>query len=91
MSQELRDQVVHITHVNVYAIKFFHNRSEEFLSRIIYELKPISLGVNEVLYEQGDELDQIYFISHGKVKLYIDMLKYVQDNRLKDKLIDFEK
>lgn len=35
-------------------------------------------------------MDTIYFISTGKVKLYVDLLHYVDDKELREKVLKFE-
>jgi hypothetical protein len=40
------------------------------------------LGINELLYQQGDACNDIYFIQEGRVKLYIDVVDYIYDERM---------
>ena len=48
---KLRDQIVSKTHGEVIKkFKFFQNRSSEFKSAIVHELKPTNLGHHELLY-----------------------------------------
>lgn len=42
----------------------------------------------EIIYEQDETLDKIYFICRGQVKLYIDMLNYIYDRNLALKVIE---
>lgn len=37
------------------------------------ELKPLKLLVSDILYQQKDHAEEIYFIKIGKVKLHIDI------------------
>ena len=54
----------------------------EFNTAIVHELKPINLGKNELLYQQNDAANEIYFIQTGKVKLYVDLNDYVLDEHI---------
>ena len=41
------------------------------------------MGPNEIIYQQGSESMKIYFIQHGRVKLFIDVNNHVyQSNHL---------
>jgi len=63
---QLRDLVVAKTHGTVFKkIKFFRDKlrdQPEFNTAIVHELKPINLGKNELLYQQNDAANEIYFI-----------------------------
>ena len=79
----LRDQVINRTHGEVFRkIRFFRGRSIEFNTAVVHELKPINLGANELLYQQGDQAVEIYFIHSGKVKLFVDLNDFVRDENL---------
>jgi hypothetical protein len=79
----LRDQVIAKTHGEVFKkIKFFWGRSKEFNNAIVHELKPINLGATELLYQQGDPPEGIYFIHAGKIKLWVDTNDFVKDEEL---------
>ena len=78
----LREQVIAKTHGDVLQkIKFFQNKSQEFQNAIVHELKPINLGKGELLYQQGDTCSDLYFIHTGTVKLYIEVIDYISDDR----------
>jgi hypothetical protein len=48
----LREQVLAKTHGEVFKkIKFFRNRSKEFSSSVVHGLKPLNLGINELIYQ----------------------------------------
>lgn len=83
LPKDLREKVVARTHGDVLSkIKFFVNKHHDFQTSIVYDLKPISLGKNELLYQQGDACDNIYFIHTGRVKLFIDVVDYIYDERM---------
>lgn len=71
-------------------INFFVNKHHDFQTSIVYDLKPISLGKNELLYQQGDACDNIYFIHTGRVKLYIDVVDYIYDERMLSAIREME-
>lgn len=79
----LREQVINKTHGEVFKkIKFFRGRSTEFNTAVVHELKPINVGANELLYQQGDQATEIYFIHSGRVKLFVDLNDFVRDENL---------
>lgn len=45
----------------------------------------------EILYQQGDDCAGIYFIHAGKVKLYIDAVDFIHDEKILFKVQEFEK
>ncbi len=57
----------------------------------MHELKPINLGKNELLYQQNDAANEIYFIQSGKVKLFVDLNDYVTDDHLIQHIQNAEK
>ena len=63
-------------------IRFFVGKNHEFQASVVHELKPITLGKNELLYQQGDACNDIYFIREGRVKLFIDVIDYIFDEKV---------
>ena len=60
---KLRHLVVGKTHGPIIEkINFFENRSKDFISSIIYELKHMNMADKEILYQQNDIANQIFFI-----------------------------
>ena len=51
----------------------------------------MSFSKSEVVFEHDDNADSVYFISNGVVILYVDMLSYVDDPRLKFRVQMFER
>jgi len=43
------------------------------------ELKPLKLLQYDILYQQKDHAEEVYFIKSGKVKLHIDINDWIQD------------
>ena len=73
-------------------IRFFGaDKSTEFKSAIVHELKPINLGANELLYQTGDDATEIYFIHQGRVKLYVDLNDFINDENLLKSIQEMEK
>ena len=85
LPDELREEIVQKTHGQIIAgLNFFKDKSAEFNYSIIYELKPMNIEKNEVLYSQYDVPENIYFIISGKFKLYVDLIDYLKsDEELK--------
>lgn len=79
----LRQEIVAITHRQVYSkISFFidcSKTSPQLGVQIIHQLRPLSLAPNEMLYQEGDEAKDIYFIQQGRVKLYADMNNHIHE------------
>ena len=76
----LRDAVVKKTHGEVFKkIKYFQNSTKEFNAAIVHELKPVSLVEQELLYQQGDPCNEIYFIHTGKIRLVVDLNDFVRE------------
>jgi CRP-like cAMP-binding protein len=77
---KLREALVHKTHGGVIqSIKFFQDKNNDFNSAIVFELQPINCEYNELLYMQGDQPTQIFFISEGSFRLYADLKDYIND------------
>jgi len=51
------------------------------------ELKPVNLGKNELLYQQGETAEELYFIHSGKIKLWIDANYFINDEELLGKFL----
>ena len=52
------------------------------------ELKPVNLGKNELLYQQGEPAEGLYFIHSGKVKLWIDANDFINDEELLKEILE---
>lgn len=71
---DLKLKIVKKTHQAVFQnIKFFKNRSSEFTSLVVTELKPLNLMDGELIFSQGDDASDMYFINSGKVRLLCDL------------------
>ena len=60
-------------------IPFFENRSPEFISTIIPHLRYTFFEKDDYVYQEGDDPDEIYFISRGRVNFVVCL----QDIRFK--------
>ena len=49
---------------------------------ILHELKPITFGENDLIYQQGEVPTDIYFIQSGQVTLYSDLNDQITDQEL---------
>lgn len=82
----LRDKVTAITHGRIYTdIKFFRrmaSKNPRFNAAFVHELKPVTLGAYELLYQEGDQALEIFFILSGKVRLYSDLNAFIEDEEL---------
>ena len=53
-------------------IKFFETKDPDFLWALLPKLKPLKVYEEDVLYNQGDTAEEVFFILKGRVKLYCD-------------------
>ena len=40
---------------------------------LIPKLQPLNLYENDILFSQGDQAEEMFFVLHGKVVLYTDV------------------
>ena len=74
LPSNLRAEVVTQTHGEIInKIKFFENKDPDFLWSILPLLKQMKVYPQECLYNQADHADEIFFIVHGRVKIYYDL------------------
>lgn len=74
----LRTDVVKQTHGQIIkGIRFFRDKPQDFLIGIIPKLKSLNLFDNDILFSQGDQAEEIFFIFHGGVLLYVDLSEIV--------------
>ena len=60
-------------------------------ANIIHELRPMSLGPRELLYQEGDEAKEIYFIQQGRVKVYVDLNNHISDRNLLSIIVNIQR
>ena len=58
-------------------IRFFRDKPQDFLINVIPKLKTLNLFDNDILFSQGDQAEEIFFIFHGSVLLYVDLSEIV--------------
>uniref|UniRef100_A0A7S3CPI6 Cyclic nucleotide-binding domain-containing protein n=1 Tax=Strombidium rassoulzadegani TaxID=1082188 RepID=A0A7S3CPI6_9SPIT len=74
----LRTDVVQSTHGQIIkGIRFFRDKPQDFLINIIPKLKSLNLFDNDILFSQGDQAEEVFFIFHGSVLLYVDLSEIV--------------
>ena len=83
LPKKLRYQVA----INMYEgasrrIPFFENRSPEFIATIVPHLRYTFFEKDDYVYQDGDDSDEIYFISRGRVNFVVCL----QDIRFKSML-----
>ena len=49
-------------------------------------MKPCFLEDRDILYQTGDTANEILFILEGRVKLNIEVIEYINDERLLNKI-----
>ena len=82
---KLKLEIVKTTHKDVFnKLRFFQNRSDQFNSQIVTELKPLVRSQDDIIYMQNEEAEDIYFIVSGQVKHFIDMNMLIYDEELDD-------
>ena len=63
LPQSLAEQVIEITHGQIIEkISFFKDKQQDFLFMLIPELKPLKLLKGDILYEERDHAEEMYFI-----------------------------
>ena len=78
LPQSLRTDVIQSTHGQIInQIKFFKDKPQDFLINLIPRLKLMSLYDNDILYSQGDQAEEIFFVYHGSILLYVDILDFI--------------
>jgi len=74
----LRNDVVQSTHGQIIkGIRFFKDKPQDFLINLIPKLKNINLFENDILFSQGDQAEEIFFIFHGRVLILFDLTDIV--------------
>lgn len=74
----LRTDVIQSTHGQIInSIKFFKDKPQDFLIDLIPRLKLMSLYDNDILFSQGDQAEEIFFVYHGSILLYVDVLDFI--------------
>ena len=58
----------------------------QFNQEFVHELKPCFLEDRDILYQTGDTANEILFILEGRVKLNIEVIEYINDERLLNKI-----
>ena len=80
---DLRSQMIKKTHAAVFKnIRFFKDKSIKFNSMVVHELRPIFLQSQDLLYNQYDTCNSIYFIHEGRIRLFVDLKEYITDEIL---------
>lgn len=77
----LRGQVISHTHWGIVRkIRFFDNKSREFVWLMLPMLQPMKMYKKDILYSQGDPAEDIFFIIKGRVKFFYET-KVSEDDR----------
>jgi CRP-like cAMP-binding protein len=66
-------------------ISFFKQKNDinkNFTTQIIYELKNMNLQNGELLYQQNDMPEQMYFLFQGRFKLLVDLNAFIKDEKI---------
>ena len=58
-------------------ITFFKDKPHDFLIDIIPRLKQLTFYHNDIIFNQGDQAEEIFFILRGNVLLYIDVVDFL--------------
>ena len=75
----LRIEVVAFTHSEVVnKIVFFQNKTQDFLRKILPDLRARKVYSGDFLYSQGDVADEIYFVLNGAFTLYVDVSEMLE-------------
>ena len=49
------------------------DKNQDFLFMLMPDLKPMKLLKGDILYQERDHAEELYFIKQGKIKLHIDI------------------
>lgn len=78
LPQALRTDVVQQTHGQIIQnIRFFKDKSQDFLMHVIPKLKRMNMFDNDILFSQGDKAEEIFFVLNGTVLLMMDLTEIV--------------
>jgi len=87
----MRDAVVAKTHSQVFEkVVFFKDKTKDFVNMVVHELKPVFLKNDDILYQSGEDIDQMYFMSIGKIKIYADLHDFIFDPYMLSKIKDID-
>lgn len=74
LPSSLRAEVIMHTHGEIIRrIKFFEDKNSNFLWKILPMLKPMRMFPEDVIYNQGDKSEEIFFILRGRVKIMLNL------------------
>jgi len=81
----LRGEIVTETHGEIVKkIRFFDDKEPEFVWAVLPLLKPMKVYKKDILYGQGDQSEEIFFIIHGRVKFYFNLTHGQKDTKAKN-------
>lgn len=74
LPQSLASQIIEITHGQIIdKIHFLKDKQQDFLFMLMPDLKPMKLLKGDILYQERDHAEELYFIKQGKIKLHVDI------------------
>lgn len=56
---------------DIKAIELFHNYEKEFIVPLLIAAKPFQVNVNDIIYNEGDVMNEIIFVKSGQVDITI--------------------
>lgn len=75
---QLRTDIVQSTHGQIIqGIRFFKDKRPEFLINLIPKLKMMNLFDNDILFSQGDQAEELFFVFHGSALLNVDIMDFI--------------
>ena len=79
----LRTDVVQSTHGQIIkGIRFFRDKPQDFLIRLIPKLSNMSMFDNDILFSQGDQAEELFFIFQGSCLIFVDLSEIVDMSSL---------
>jgi hypothetical protein len=74
----LRTDIIQQTHGQIInKIQFFKDKPHEFLIDLIPRLKLLNFYDNDILFSQGDQAEEIFFVFSGSILLYVDVIEFM--------------
>lgn len=93
LPNNLRGQVIAHTHGEIVRkLRFFDNKPQDFIMVMLPVLTQMKVYQKDILYGQGDQSEEIFFIVKGRVKFYVNLyfncpeLELQNEGEIDDKL-----
>jgi hypothetical protein len=70
---KIKTDLAYVIHKNdVAKLPFFRNKSKSFIAHVAQLLRPIQIRKGDLIFEEGEPADHIFFILKGKVAYIVN-------------------